>query len=329
MRTWISATILVAVAAMFQPTARAQSIWQKMKQAAKQSEQNAQAQQRQRQQAQQRGSTPATNARQAAADPPPPPVDLSSPVFKALFHKLDIGGVQMGMTPQEARAIIHHRYPSLTESQERPYVFNDLPNTEFTPELVFPAPGSNNGTMRVGLTLQPMQPEVLSISRSTEYEPGHAPTADNTVAALRAKYGPETKRDDTPLMDTISLLWVFDGAGNQVSSSDVERFLGSCPRTYVAPSAGYVSSPDTKKVWSANCRSSTLLLATIKTYAGNLTNSQGQSLPQGLVWKMGVDTICYPLFMKTTDEARAMVLAAKDANLQKTKKAADQVAPTL
>lgn len=330
---WGTGIVLIAVGVMFQPAASAQSFWQRMKQSAQQAERNAQAQQRQRQAQSVRSNGPAAatrNTQSTTADSPAAaPVNVDSPALKALYHKLDVGGLQMGMTLQEARAVLHQRYPSFTENQERPYVFTDLPQTEFLPQIVL-APGghTDDGNMYIGLTIPPMQPVVLSILRNTGYERDHAPTVDNTVAALRAKYGPESKMTPITQWDQLELIWVFDGAGNQVPGRDVERFLGVCAPMYREPAAGFVSNPETI-TWSANCKSSTILKATVANYVGNLTNSQGQSLPQGLVRRIEVDAISFPLFMKTIGEARQMVLAAKDANLKKTKKAADQNVPTL
>lgn len=330
-----AAMVLIVVGAMFQPTASAQSFWQKMKQAAKQSQQNAAAQQRHTQPTSARNSSAQSSQPAAAGNTPTAsaatPVNVDSPALNALYRKLDIGGVQLGMTPQAAQAALQHRNPALVKEQVQPFAFTDLPNTEFTSRVNFTEPAAQKAVIEnisLGLTLQPMQPEVLSIFRATKYAIDHMPTAKNTVAALQAKYGPVSLLEDSPSANEIFILWIFDGGGSLVSKARAEK-IRSCGVNFREPSSGYIGRDALLPHWDTNCAPYTILKAILKTNFANMLNSRGQSLPTGLVMSMQVVVTSNPLFTKTVTAARQMVLAAKDANVKKNEKATDKNVPTL
>jgi hypothetical protein len=336
-RTLKQALLLTMAGGMLTPMLSAQSVWQKMKQSVKQAEQNAQAQQRKKQATSAKSSSPSAAAANGAASTDAaiqtsPPADLSSPAMKALYQKLDVGGVQLGMTSQAAQTALQSRNRALVKGQVQPFVFTDLPKTDFTSHDVYNATQPQYEVVTLGLTLQPMQPQVEAIGRETRYEIEHQPTGENTVAALQAKYGPETTRTDSVIMHTISLQWIFDGEGNQIPKSQakkfVDRFLSnSCPMTFQEPGSGYIGR-GLRPGWDANCAPYTILKAELNlTLAAHDTH--GRSLPPGLVRTMGVSLVSLPLFTKTVETTRKMVLDAKAANLQKNKKAADQNVPTL
>lgn len=335
MRTLKQALVLMMAGGMLTPALSAQSIWQKMKQAAEQANKNAQAQSHQAHSTQQTAATaPPASARDAqpAADSntssaaAAAPVNVDSPAMKALYRKLDVGGVQLGMTPQEAQAALLGRNRAFVKGQAQPFVFTDLPNVEFTSHVIFAA---NDETVTLGLTIQPMQPEVLSIGRGTKYEIDHQPIAKNTVAALLAKYGPVSILEDTPSADEIFILWIYDGEGNLVSKARAEK-IRSCGVGFKEPSSGYISHDALIPHWDVNCAPYTILKAILKTNPHiNIVNSRGQSLPPGLMSSMSVEVTSNPLFTKNVEATRQMVLDAKAANLQKNKKAAEKNVPTL
>lgn len=272
MRTWNPAVLLIAAGMVLQPVAPAQSVWRKMKQSMQQAERNAQAQSRQAHQTQQTSAhtssasaghaQPVAANRGASVSAPPAAVDISSPVIKALYRKLEVGGVALGMSSREAQTALQSRNRCLAKGQVQPFVFSDLPNTEFTSRAVYTATQPQYEIVSLGLTLQPMQPEVLSIGRETRYEIDHQPTGDNTIAALRAKYGSETTREDIPLMDSTNLRWVFDGEGHVLSKSQAQRFLNACPQSFQEPSSGYIGG-GLRKGWDVNCEPYTFLKANL------------------------------------------------------------------
>lgn len=326
------ALVLLTAGAMVTPALSAQSFWQKVKQSAQQAERNAQAQQRQRQ-AQSGNTTRSTAATQntqstTADSPAAAPVNVDSSALKALYRKLDVDGVQIGMKPEEASAILLRRTPSFIE-QKTTYAFTDLPNTALTSSIHFRAAGITNENIILGLTLQPMQPEVLSIFRVSNYEIDHQPTGENTIAALRTKYGPESIREDNPAMETMGLTWVFDGEGNLLSKAGADKMRTVCGGVFREPTAGWVNNDGVAPHWRENCGPYTIMIAALTLNPPGMQSSNGQSLPPGLLSQLKQVVVSYPLFSKTLAETRQMVLAAKDANVQKNKKAADKNVPTL
>lgn len=321
MRTLKLIFVLLAACAMATPALPAQSILEKLKQVAEQVQQNIQAQQ-QRHGSQSAPTSTATTAQPAGS---PAPVNLDSPALEALYRKLDVGGVQLGMTPEQAQAALQSRNRALVKSQGQPFAFTDLPNVEFTSHADFVAKDEH---VILGLTLQPMQPEVLSIFRGTKYDADHMPSAKNTVAALQAKYGPESLLEDSPSANEIFILWIFDERGNLVPKARAEK-IRSCGVNFREPSSGYIGHDALLPHWNTNCEPYTIQKAILKTNFANMLNSRGQSLPTGLLMSMQVVVTSNPLFTRTVTATRQMVLAAKGANVKKNEKATAKNVPTL
>jgi hypothetical protein len=78
-------------------------------------------------------------------------------------------------------------------------------------------PNTPTEVISVSLTLPPLKASVWRISRLTAFEVGKAPTVENVVASLRAKYGPEAILIGNANMAANSkLAWYFDEAGKRV-----------------------------------------------------------------------------------------------------------------
>jgi hypothetical protein len=67
------------------------------------------------------------------------------------------------------------------------------------------------------------------------YPPNARPTVENTIAALRKKYGPESGSMETrPVqlsvwgVDMIDAYWVFDADGKQLPPKEASDFFKAC-----------------------------------------------------------------------------------------------------
>jgi hypothetical protein len=138
----------------------------------------------------------------------------------------DIGGVRLGMSPQEVRATLAKRYPGRKIDANKYQLY--LPNAGPTPvaevlesvsiglnELVHP-----EDQIRILFTPPPRKPVVWAITRNLIRQNLNRP---NTLASLRGKYGHESLADDgtynAASNDTQvnSMSWIFDRQGRVVA----------------------------------------------------------------------------------------------------------------
>lgn len=328
--------VLIMVGGMFTPALSAQSVWQKMKQSVQQAERNAQAQQHQTQPTSAKASSPSAAASGGTASTgaevqTSTPADLSSPAMKALYRKLDVGGVALGMTSKEAQAVIQSRNRTLAPSST-PFGFTDLPTTSFVSKVTFQTPGSMDEIQDLYLTLQPMQPEVLSIRRYTRYNEHNVPTVNNTIAALQAKYGPETSRKIEQSGEVTTLFWLFDGEGRLVPENHAkdpnQDLIGWC-------AAGEIELDVREGLRSGGfsrnnlCAPLTVVRAELHEWEQTRKNSHGQSLPRGMLFQMFVTASSYPLMKESTTATLKMLVDARDARQKKEQEGAEHRAAPL
>ena len=175
----------------------------------------------------QRGAQP-SNPTAASNAPASPTGDCCSPnALKELAGvngKLDILGIKLGMTLDEATAVIKAANPKLkieilyTELriEGKPpmrvphwvlaHTFGGVANPVF-----FHSPDGSQESVALELTLPPNTPVVSMISRHVQFKNGEPVVASTLAEALRKKYG-------TQHQELISLNWVYDTSGKQVTA---------------------------------------------------------------------------------------------------------------
>jgi hypothetical protein len=323
--------VLLAAGTMVSPMLTAQNVWQKMKQAAQQAQRNAQAKQAERPTAAANTARPASGAPAAAVAAPVQPVaDLSSPAMTELYRKLDVGGVWLGMPADAAQAAIKQRAPALLVEPHR-FGFSDLPQTTLTDTIVFRPQRDDLSTeerIRLGLTMQPMQPAALSVFRHTRYDEKNAPTLANTVAALRAKYGHESVATSRDAVHETVYIWIFDATGRQVTPALRDNVVQWCGMNDVESPLPSVKS-GYGATQSFDCSPYTVLRATLEEWSSRRTNRVGQEMPPGLLFQMDVMSISNPLLKSSSDATRQMLVTARAERQQKEKSAAGKNVPVL
>lgn len=333
MKTLKQGLVLMMAGGMLAPALSAQSVWQKMKQAAKQAEQNAQAQQHKTQQSASTNATSGQAAAQAqsATQVASSPADLSSSALQAVNRKLDVGGVWLGMSADAAQAAILKRNPKLT-SAPHSFGFPETPNTKFTDQVMFSAKvpdySSTVETVNLGLTLQPMPPEVAFVSRHTEYSETDAPTIATTVEALRAKYGPESVILPKDPTSTTTYIWFFDGSGKQIKPTDRFGVIAACGQSTPSTVLSMLKQNEPSTV-DRYCSNLTVLTAALEEWTPRRTLHNGQTMPPGVLFQMGVTAISNPLLEKSTADTRNMLISARKGEQQQKKNAAGQNKPIL
>lgn len=332
MKTLKQVLVLLMAGGMLAPALAAQSVWQKMKQAAKQADQKAQAQQHATQTAgtnvtsgqaaTQTQST--TQVSSAAADP-------SSPALQAVNRKLEVGGVWLGMPADAAQATILKRNPKLTANPHH-FGFAETQNTSYTDQIVFsehvPDYSNTVETMNLGLTLQPMPLQVAYITRHTQYSETQAPTIANTVEALRAKYGLESVILPKDPTSTTTYIWFFDGSGKQIKPTDRFGSIAACGQSSPSTVLSMLKQNEPSTV-DQYCSNLTVLAAALEEWTPRRTLHNGQTMPLGVLFQMSVTAISNPLLQKSTAETRNMLISARKGEQQQKKNSANKNVPTL
>lgn len=325
--------VLMIAGGMFAPVLSAQSVWQKMKQAAKQAEQNAQAQQHKTQTAttNSASSGQAATPVQAAMQVSSSVADPSSPVLQAVDRKLEVGGVWLGMPADAAQAAILKRNPKLAANPHR-FGFAETPNTSYTDQVVFsehvPDYSSTVETMGLGFTLQPMPLQVAYITRHTQYSETQAPTIANTVEALRAKYGPESVILPKDPTSTTTYIWFFDGSGKQIKPTDRFGSIAACGQSSPSTVLSMLKQNEPSTV-DQYCSNLTVLAAALEEWTPRRTLHNGQTMPPGVLFQMSVTATSNPLLQKSTADTRNMLTAARKGEQQQKKSSANKNVPIL
>ena len=160
----------------------------------------------------------AANAGVAAAAVPPTSAAATATASGAALP--DIVGLRPAIPAQQAYDFLKaydraaHVYVSATPLGAPP-----MSPKPFPYQLAL-AQDPNNPTevISVNLTLPPLKASVWRISRLTAFEAGKAPTVENVIASLRAKYGPEAILIGNANMAANSkLAWYFDETGKRVA----------------------------------------------------------------------------------------------------------------
>jgi hypothetical protein len=221
-------SMAIAIAALTIPTpGNAQGFWKKLKDQVKQAEQQAQQQQQQTQQPQQQRQMQSQQqpAQAAGATMPPDSACCTAEVMKKYAEQasfLDIVGIKLGMTPEEAFAAVKAFNPKLRidlakgtlmipGEQARPNAVMRYatartvgvrPNS-ITPEP-FALPDGSSDVIVMVFTPPPNPPLLAKVTRHIVFPRDKPVLASKLVGALREKYGHESLGHFT---------WIYDANG--------------------------------------------------------------------------------------------------------------------
>jgi len=231
----------------------AEDFLERMKKAAEQLEQQQQRQRLQQQNQSQRQPVPAP-PQMASSQPPAQSVqdstwmnDCCTPEATAKMAGsagiADIVGVKLGMTGEQAMAAVKAANPKFKVDVARTQTRWDYaarltddsradPTKLWVLGLQANAPFVDNyspETMNVGFTTHPNQPFVYMVSRMIVFQEGAMPTAENVLAGLRKKYGPESYPVPASTGEgNPDVRWVFDIKGQLIGGPLGERIATSC-----------------------------------------------------------------------------------------------------
>ncbi len=245
----LSLTIAAILTAMSLAPSRAdaQTIWDKIKQAAAQKKQQQQAQ------GQQPANKPGT---QAATPSNPAPADnaagesgdFGTPEGTATIASslayLDIVGIKLGMPMQDAMAVLKTENKSFKQTvltKSCVSLTSDCSKSATPHQTVGVSAVAGNES--VFLSLTPTDPQVVfSVKRQLKMQPT---SVDALVASLQKKYGPESLSSATPgnplgaTAGIVNYVWLFDLQGHLATGDQAVPFVDCADiANVVANSAG-------------------------------------------------------------------------------------------
>jgi hypothetical protein len=148
---------------------------------------------------------------------------------------IDVVGIKLGMAVRDAVQAIRAANADMKAYPVDIARLDALPQTELTASVFAPTSGFDESRRQnfrgqggeiigLALTLPPNAPYVWGVTRSILFTPQQMPTAENLVASLRGKYGPESFK----VAGTDQMVWIFDAQGRQVPGQKAQTVFSAC-----------------------------------------------------------------------------------------------------
>ncbi len=140
---------------------------------------------------------------------------------------LDVAGIKIGMGVREAMAALKAENPHFRIDLS-PHQLEGFPKPlhPFVSGEQMTSPTNDAESISLLFTMPPNKEAVWGIKRDCNYRAGHRPPTESTLAALRAKYGPENIPSTNPR--TQILIWVFDDKGKLLPADEAKKVNISC-----------------------------------------------------------------------------------------------------
>jgi len=131
---------------------------------------------------------------------------------------IDIIGLRLGMPVQESKITLQ-RYDTTLQLNEITGHLPKLTNVPYPQQIT--ATSRTGERINVILTSPPLASTVAQITRIKKYNQGSQPTINNTLRALKNKYGePSIEKNTNPTI--YQLTWLHDQHGNKHTASSPE-----------------------------------------------------------------------------------------------------------
>jgi hypothetical protein len=143
---------------------------------------------------------------------------------------LDVVGIKLGMPVKTAVATMKATNPRLNIAEDT-FQLEGFDQVVLT-SIVAAVPGEGGKDVErfdLGFTMPPSAQVVWGVRRTYTYARQNMPSLDNTLAALRKKYGQENIPIDLdPRNLTKSVVWVFDAQGKPLASGPAHSLYMTC-----------------------------------------------------------------------------------------------------
>jgi len=243
---------------------------------------------------------------------------------------LDIAGIKIGMGAKDGMAALKAVNPKAN-------IILGTHKLQGFPSPVHPnaiadqtISGDNDGeNIEVLFTMPPQHQLVWGITRTYSYIAKNRPSLENTLTALRAKYGPPSiPVDPDPRDTTKTLTWVFDADGKLLPKEKAMPLYMTCGQKLQSHfgnedmvSFNYIQSGGAAQ---AECNS--IILITASVQAAGITPGSSQLVVYNLTVRMNDGRI----YAKAIEATRAYALrAAKTAESKEIDEVNKRGAPKL
>ena len=253
----------------------------------------------------------------------------------AAGHSVDIAGVRLGMSSQQAAAAVRTANPRFQISTNPAVRFDLLPNVAFN-EVVYArhAGDAAHGQESIDLkfTQPPNQPLLWSIQRNKQYADAERPTAANLIAALREKYGTEDGSTMPPAVAKASgvelrdAYWIFDAHGQRLPRQRASQLAATCTQIWESSYLDRLKLPRNPAFTNpnaANCFENTAVTAYLTPTTPGVTG------PPGLVLALVVKAVNMNLYRAHYEASEKFLSQAAEASGNSQQEKAKQVKPKL
>ncbi len=238
-------------------------------------------------------------------------------------RNLDIAGIKVGMGVHEAMAALKAENPhfniNLYPHQLEGF---SVPVHPFVSGEQIISPNNDGESVELLFTMPPSKEAVWGIKREMSYRAGNRPSTENTLAALRAKYGPE----NIPATDqrTQILSWVYDDKGNLLSADKAKQLYLSCSSLLQShfgnADISSLNDIQTGKYGPPECSSVILITA-------NVLSTQLHPSDPSVVYSLSVEINDGPRYRAAIEATREIASSAAKARENKAAEDANKVAP--
>lgn len=208
--------------------AQSQSVWDKMKQAAKLSEQQKQAQQN-RSNAAPAASAPAQSKPNGYTVQGPMGTPELTAQLAGQAGFFDVTGIKLGMPAREALQVLK-AHNTIFKVTPQTYTHQLIPNQTLVSGISAEMPlvaSEIYEKYSVAFTMAPNAAYVVAVGRELNYPQGKQPSVEAAMQGMREKYGPESFAPRANA-DSPSFIWVKDLSGNPITGVDAQRVAEVC-----------------------------------------------------------------------------------------------------
>lgn len=207
----------------------------------------------------------------------------------------EITGVRIGMPAAVAEKQVTTADPRF---QPRPDIFTltDMPGLQMTSGVEYVQSTAHTiHSLTLGLTLAPRSAAVWGIGRIQNFDENELPTVAATLQALRAKYGPEVARNDSPIQNEQGLVWILDENGNRVEGSQAKVIAQACATTSVNAQTSRTDVTNGFPSFSIDCSTYSFLTARLDEWSPTLRDRAGRLKGPGMLKELHLQAMCWPL----------------------------------
>ncbi|MDE1175708.1 MAG: hypothetical protein PW789_03795 [Edaphobacter sp.] len=148
---------------------------------------------------------------------------------------LEVTGIKVGMSVKDAVAALK-AHNSLLKVTPQTYVHQLIPDQTLISGVKAEIPlvtGQIFESYEIAFSAQPSAGFVTAVTHNVHYPPGQQPAFTSAIEGMRAKYGKENLVPRANAADP-SFFWIMDLHGNLISGPDLQRIVETCTSPFLS-----------------------------------------------------------------------------------------------